>query len=394
MAKDLTGLHPDTIAVRAGVSPTNEGEHSTPIFTTSSFLFDSAAQAAARFDGSEEGNIYSRFTNPTVRVFEDRLASLEKGDWCVATASGMAAVSSLCLSLLQAGDHLVASRSLFGTIVVWLETYMPRYGIEVTLVSLTDLDEWQAAIKDNTKLLFVETPSNPTTEVVDIQALAAVGKAKNVPLAVDNCFCTPALQLPLELGADYVVHSATKYLDGQGRCIGGAIVGRDEEAHDTIKKYVRTAGPTLSPFNAWAFIKGMETLRLRMEAQCANALKVAEWLNQQDIVEHVYYPGLKTHPNHEIAKKQQKAFGAIVSFVVKGGQDAAWKVIDSTELVSITANLGDTRTTITHPATTTHGRVPAEQKQKAGIVDGLIRVAVGLEHPDDVIADLQKGLSA
>lgn len=391
--KDTSQWGFETRAVRAGLAPTNEGEHSTPIFATSSFLFDSAEQAEARFSGDEPGNIYSRFTNPSVRVFEDRLSALENGAWCQGTASGMAAVTGLCLAVLQQGDHLVASRSIFGTINVLFDSILPRYGIEVSFVDLADLSDWQAAIQDNTKLLFLETPSNPQTAIGDLRAIADIAHQAGAELAVDNCFCTPALQRPFEFGADYVVHSATKYLDGQGRCIGGAILGNNPEREEAIRKFVRTTGPTMSPFNAWVFTKGLEILSLRMKGHCDNAQKVAEFLAAQPNVRQVFYPGLGTHPQHELAKSQQSGFGAIVSFEVAGGRDAAWKIINNTKMLSITANLGDTRTTITHPATTTHGRVNAEDKVKAGVTEGLIRIAVGLESADDIIADIARGLA-
>ena len=383
----------NTRAVRAGLSPTNEGEHSTPIFATSSFLFDSAEQAEARSSGDEPGNIYSRFTNPSVRAFEERLTALEGGQWCQGTASGMAAVTGLCLAVLQAGDHLIASRSVFGTINVLFDSILPRYGIEVTFVELDNLASWQAAIQSNTKLLFLETPSNPQTAIGDMRALAELAHANNAEVAVDNCFCTPALQRPFEFGVDYIVHSATKYLDGQGGCIGGAILGNDLEQEETIRKFVRTTGPTMSPFNAWVFAKGLELLSIRMKAHCENAQKVAEFLDAQENVRKVFYPGLKSHPQHELACAQQSGFGAIVSFEVEGGREAAWKIINNTQLLSITANLGDTRTTITHPATTTHGRVSDEDKQKAGVTEGLIRIAVGLEDANDIIKDITRGLA-
>lgn len=391
--KEITDWAFDTRAVRAGLSPTNEGEHSTPIFMTSSFLFDSAEQAEARFSGSEPGNIYSRFTNPSVRAFEERLTALERGEWCQGTASGMAAVTGLCLAVLQQGDHLIASRSIFGTINVLFDSILPRYGIEVTFVDLANVAEWQAAVQANTKLLFLETPSNPQTAIGDMRAIADVAHKAGAELAVDNCFCTPALQRPFEFGADYVIHSATKYLDGQGRCIGGAILGNNPEREEAIRKFVRTTGPTMSPFNAWVFAKGLEILSLRMKGHCENAQKVAEFLAAQPNVSKVYYPGLSTHPQHELAKAQQSGFGAIVSFEVEGGREAAWKIINNTQLISITANLGDTRSTITHPATTTHGRVSAEDKEKAGVTEGLIRVAVGLEDVNDIIKDIARGLA-
>jgi O-succinylhomoserine sulfhydrylase len=381
----------DTIAVRAGQQRGTEGEHSEPIYTTSSFAFESASQAAARFSGEEPGNIYSRFTNPTVRTFQDRLAALEGGESCVATASGMSAVLATCLSLLRAGDHIVSARALFGTTTSLFANYLPRYGIEVSFVGLSDLAEWEQAIRPNTKLLFLETPSNPLTELADIEALAGLARSAGAVLVVDNCFCTPALQRPLALGADIVIHSATKFLDGQGRCVGGAVVGDPERVGKEVFGFLRTAGPTMSPFNAWVFLKGLETLRLRMAAHSAGARELALWLEAQPQVARVYYPGLESHPQHELARRQQSDFGGIVSFEIVGDRRDAWSVIDSTRLLSITANLGDTRSTITHPATTTHGRLTAEQREQAGIRDSLIRVAVGLEDVRDIQADLQRG---
>ena len=382
----------DTLAVRAGQERTHEGEHSEPIFTTSSYVYDSAAQAAARFSGEEPGNIYSRFTNPTVRTFEKRLAALEGGERCVATASGMAAILTTCLGLLKAGDHIVSSRAIFGSTVVLFNTILGRFGVETSYVPLTDLSAWEAAIRPETRLLFLETPSNPVTEVADIQALADLAHAHGCLLVVDNCFCTPALQRPLQFGADIIVHSATKYLDGQGRCIGGAIVGSEQLVGGDIYGVVRTAGPSMSPFNAWVFQKGLETLSIRMEAHSRHALALAEWLEVQPAVTRVNYPGLKSHPQHDLAARQQSAFGGVLSFEVKGGQAAAWQVIDNTRLLSITANLGDTKSTITHPATTTHGRVDPEVRIAAGISDGLVRIAVGLETLEDIQADLARGL--
>lgn len=381
-----------TLAVRAGIQRTPEGEHAEPIFPTSSYVFSSAEEAAARFSGEQPGNIYSRFTNPTVRTFEQRLAALEGGERCVATASGMAAIMSLCLGLLQAGDHIVASRAIFGTTSVFFNQFLSKFGVEVSFVSLTDYAAWEAAIKPNTRFLFVETPSNPLTEIVDIARLAAIAKQADTLLVVDNCFCTPALQRPLALGADIVIHSATKYLDGQGRCIGGAVVGDEELVGKAVYGVVRTAGPTMSPFNAWVFLKGLETLKIRMQAHCQAAAQVAAFLAQHPNVERVNYPGLASHPQHELAKAQQQDFGGIVSFVVKGGQAGAWKAINGTRLWSITANLGDTKSTITHPASTTHGRLADEDKLKAGIEPGLVRLAVGLEATSDLITDLARGL--
>jgi len=382
----------DTRAVRAGQVRTEEGEHSEAIFPTSSFVFKNAAQAAARFAHTEEGNIYSRFTNPTVRTFEHRLASLEGGERCIATSSGMAAILTTCLGLLKAGDHILASRSIFGTTVNLFSNILGRFGVETTFVNLTDFSQWEAAITPKTKLLFLETPSNPLTEIANIKQLADLAHAHNSLLVVDNCFCTPVLQQPLSLGADIIIHSATKYLDGQGRCIGGAIIGPESLLGTDIYSIMRSAGPTMSPFNAWIFTKGLETLSLRMKAHCESALILAQWLEQQPAIERVYYPGLTSHAQHELAKKQQTGFGGIVSFEVKGGKEQAWKLIDSTRFLSITANLGDTKTTITHPATTTHGRLTDEQRQTAGIKDGLVRISVGLENISDIQADIARGL--
>lgn len=385
-------LNFETLAVRAGQVRTNEQEHSEPIFTTSSFTFGSAAEAAARFSGSEPGNIYSRFTNPTVRTFQDRLAALEGGEACVATSSGMAAILSTCMALLQQGDHVVCSRSVFGTTTVLFDRYMRRSGVDVDFVSQTDLEAWRSAVKSNTRLFFAETPSNPLTEILDIVQLAEIAHKNNALLVIDNCFCTPALQRPLELGADIVVHSATKYLDGQGRAIGGAVVGNTELVGKEVYGFLRTAGPTMSPFNAWIFLKGLETLSLRMQAHCDNAFYLATWLSNHPQVAKVHYPGLETHKQHELAIQQQSNYGGIVSFEVHGGQEAAWHVIDATRMISITANLGDAKTTITHPATTTHGRLKPEQLAETGIEYGLLRVAVGLESGDDIITDLARGL--
>jgi len=382
----------DTRAVRAGQHRTNEGEHSEPIFPTSSYVFASAAAAAARFSGETPGNIYSRFTNPTVHSFEERLATLEGGEKCVATASGMAAILSTCMALLKNGDHIVASRNIFGPTVLLFNNYLGRFGVETSYVSLTDYAAWEKAIKPNTKLLYLETPSNPLTEIADIARLAKLAHAKGCLLVVDNCFCTPALQRPLALGADIVIHSATKYLDGQGRCIGGAVVGNAELVGKEVYGFMRTAGPSLSPFNAWVFLKGLETLNLRMKAHSASAQALAEWLEKQPRVQRVYFPGLASHPQHLLAKQQQTGFGGIVSFELKGGKEAAWRLVDSTRLISITANLGDTKSTITHPATTTHGRLTPEQRADAGISDGLIRISVGLEDVEDLKRDLERGL--
>jgi O-succinylhomoserine sulfhydrylase len=383
-----------TRAVRAGQERTNEGEQGEPIFTTSSYVFDSAAQAAARFQGLEPGNIYSRFTNPTVRTFEQRLAALEGGERCVATGSGMSAILATCMALLNAGDHVVSSRSLFGSTSLLFSNILSRFGLEFDFVSPGDLDAWRAAIRDNTRMLFLETPSNPLTELADIQALAKLAHTHDCVLVVDNCFCTPALQRPLELGADLVVHSATKYLDGQGRCVGGAVVGSQQLVGEGVYGFVRTAGPSLSPFNAWVFLKGLETLGLRMRAHSQNAAELAEWLSGHAHVAKLYYPGLNSHPQHELAKRQQASGGGIVSFEIDGGQEAAWRFIDATRVMSITANLGDAKTTITHPATTTHGRLSPEARAAAGISDSLIRVAVGLEDVADLKADLERGFAA
>lgn len=382
----------DTLAVRAGIARTNEGEHSEAMFLTSSFTFDSAAQAAARFGGTEAGNIYSRFTNPTVRMFEQRLAALEGGERAVATSSGMAAILATMLAFLSAGDHVVCSRAVFGTTNVLFEKYLKKFGVETTFVDLTNIDSWQAAIKTNTKLFFLETPSNPICEVADIPALAALAHQRGILLAVDNCFCTPALQKPLALGADLVIHSATKYLDGQGRALGGAVVG-SHKLLEEVYGVVRTCGPSMSPFNAWIFLKGLETLRLRMEAHSANALALATWLAQQPKVKQVNYAGLPTHPQHQLAAQQQRAFGGVLSFVVEGEREGAWRFIDGTKIMSITANLGDAKTTITHPASTTHGRLSPEAKAAAFITEGLIRIAVGLEDINDLKADCERGFA-
>lgn len=390
---DLSEAGFDTLAVRAGQRRSPEGEHGEALFMTSSYVFRSAADAAVRFSGEVAGNVYSRYTNPTVRTFEERMAALEGAEQAVATASGMAAIMACVMSLCSAGDHILVSRSVFGATVTLFEKYFKRFGIQVDYVTLADLGQWQAACKANTKLFFVESPSNPLAELVDIAALAEVAHANGAQLVVDNCFCTPVLQQPLKLGADIVIHSATKFIDGQGRCLGGVVAGRAEQMKEVVG-FLRTAGPTLSPFNAWVFLKGLETLRLRMQAHCATAQQLAEWLEQQPQVEKVYYAGLPSHPQHELAKRQQKGFGAVVSFEVKGGKDGAWRFIDATRLFSITANLGDAKSTITHPGTTTHGRLSPEDRAKAGIRDSLIRIAVGLEELEDLKADLALGLAA
>jgi len=387
-------IHFDTRAIRTGHRRTAENEHGEPIFTTSSFVFDNAAQAAARFAGDEPGNIYARFTNPTTQAFEQRLAALEGGESCIATASGMSAIMAICVGLLKAGDHIVASRSIFGTTTVLFEKYLPRFNVETSFVNLTDLSDWENAIRPETRILFLETPSNPLNEIADIRALANLAHDNNCLLVVDNCFCTPALQTPLQLGADLIVHSATKYLDGQGRVVGGAVVGNQQLVGEELFGVIRSTGPTMSPFNAWVALKGLETLSLRMKAHSEQAGKLARYLSEQNSIERVYYAGLESHPQYDLARQQQSGFGGIVSFVVKGGREAAWKVIDATEMLSITANLGDVKTTITHPATTTHGRLNEEQRQLSGIEDGLIRVAVGLENIDDIILDLSRGLDS
>ncbi|MGE5490991.1 MAG: O-succinylhomoserine sulfhydrylase [Actinomycetota bacterium] len=384
---------PETLAVRAGQERSQFNEHAEALYLTSSFVFESAEQAARRFSGEEEGNVYSRFSNPTVTVFEERLAALEGAEDCVAFSSGMAAIMALCLSHLKAGDHVVASSGLFGATVQLFNNILSRTGIATTFVPQTDPAAWEAAIRPETKLFFLETPSNPLTEIADIRRLSAIAHSRNILVAVDNCFCTPILQRPLELGADLVVHSATKFLDGQGRVLGGAVCG-PRKLTEEVFKYLRTAGPTLSAFNAWVLLKGLETLKIRIEAQSANALRLAQWLEAHPKVARVFYPGLKSHPQHELAMGQQKSGGAIVSFEVKGERAEAWRVVDSCKLLSITANLGDTKTTITHPASTTHGRVSPEARAAAGIKESLLRVAVGLEAVEDLQADLDRGLSA
>ena len=382
----------DTLAVRAGQIRTAEGEHCEPIFTTSSYVFDSAAEAAARFSDEQPGNIYSRFTNPTVRTFEQRLAAMEGAESCVATASGMSAILSTCLGLLKSGDHIVSSRSIFGSTTMLFTNFLAKLGIKTSFVKLSDPDEWAAAIRPETRLLFMETPSNPLTELADIGQLADLAHQHDILLVVDNCFCTPALQRPISLGADIVIHSATKFLDGQGRCVGGAVVGPRDLVGEQVFGFLRTAGPAMSPFNAWVFLKGLETLSLRMKAHSENALALAQWLEKQPLVKQVFYPGLASHPQHELASRQQSGFGGLLSFELKGGKASGWKLIDATRLISITANLGDTKSTITHPASTTHNRLTPEQREQAGIVDGLVRIAVGLEDIEDLKTDLLRGL--
>jgi O-succinylhomoserine sulfhydrylase len=382
----------ETLAVRAGIERSQFGEHSEAMYLTSSFVFKSAAEAAAKFANQEPGNIYSRFTNPTVTAFEQRLAALEGAECCIATSSGMAAILSTVMGLLKAGDHVVCSASVFGATVQLFGSIFKRFGIETTFVTGTDVAAWKAAMTPATRLLYLETPSNPLTEVYDIAALSQMAHAAGALVAVDNCFCSPALQRPLDFGADVVIHSATKYLDGQGRVLGGAVLGRKSVVYDGVFGFLRTAGPTLSAFNAWVILKGLETLKLRVDAQAASALKLAQWLESQPAIERVYYPGLPSHPQHGLAMRQQRSGGGIVSFDVKGGREAAWRVIDNTRMLSITANLGDTKTTITHPASTTHGRISPEARAAAGIGDGLLRIAVGLENLDDIQADIARGL--
>ena len=383
----------ETQAIRAGHVRTPEDEHSIPIFATSSYVFKSAEEAALRFTGKKSGNIYSRFTNPTVNAFQERLAFMEKGERCLAFSSGMAAIMAVGMGLLKAGDHVVCSRSVFGNTVLVFQNYFAKFGVETEFVDLIDTAAWEAAIKPNTRFLFIETPSNPLIEIADIQALANIAHAHDALLIVDNCFCTPVLQKPFELGADIVIHSATKYIDGQGRCVGGAVIASDEIIEKHIYPYLRTGGATMSPFNAWVFLSGLETLAIRMKAHCDNAFELAKWLEQQSNVAKVHYPGLAFHAQHDLAKKQQSRFGGIVSFELEAGKDHAWKLIDSTQMISITANLGDVKTTITHPATTTHGRLSPEARAKAGIKDGLVRISVGLEAIEDIKNDLVKGLA-
>jgi O-succinylhomoserine sulfhydrylase len=389
---DIPAYRPETLAVRAGQERSQFGEHSEALYLTSSFVFPDAAAAARRFSGEEEGNVYARFTNPTVTMFEERLAALEGAEDCVATASGMAAVMALCLAHLKQGDHIVASNSLFGATVQLFSNILSRTGITTTFVAQTDPAAWEAAIRPETKLFFLETPSNPLTEIADIPALTAIARARGILVAVDNCFCTPILQKPLELGADLVVHSATKYLDGQGRVLGGAVCG-PKKLTEEVFKFLRTAGPTLSAFNAWVLLKGMETLKIRIEAQSANAARLAAWLEAHPKVGRVFYPGLPSHPQYDLARRQQTGGGAIVSFEVKGARKEAWTVVDHCRLLSITANLGDTKTTITHPASTTHGRITPEARAAAGIDESLLRIAVGLEAVEDLQADLERGLA-
>jgi O-succinylhomoserine sulfhydrylase len=381
----------ETQAIRVGHKRTHEDEHSIPIFTTSSYVFKSAEEAALRFTGKKSGNIYSRFTNPTVNAFQERLALMEKGERCIAFASGMAAIMAVGMGLLKAGDHVVCSRGVFGNTVLVFQNYFAKFGVETDFVDLIDTAAWEAAIKPNTRFLFLETPSNPLIEIADISALANIAHAHNCLLIVDNCFCTPVLQKPFELGADIVIHSATKYIDGQGRCVGGAVIASDEIIEKHIYPYLRTGGATMSPFNAWVFLTGLETLSIRMKAHCDSAFELAKWLEQQPNITKVHYPGLPSHAQHELAKRQQSQYGGIVSFELKGGKEQAWKLIDATEMISITANLGDVKTTITHPATTTHGRLTPEARAVAGIKDSLVRISVGLETIADIKNDLLRG---
>ena len=381
---------PETQAIRAGHTRTQEDEHSIPIFTTSSYVFKSAEDAALRFTGQQSGNIYSRFTNPTVSAFQDRLALMEQGERCLAFASGMAAIMAVGMGLLKAGDHIVCSRSVFGNTVLLFQNYFGKFGVSTDFVELTDFSAWSAAIQPTTRFLFLETPSNPLTEIADIKALAELAHAHDCLLVVDNCFCTPALQKPLSLGADIVVHSATKYLDGQGRCVGGAVVSSHEIIEKSIYPFLRTGGATMSPFNAWVFLSGLETLAIRMKAHCDNAANIAHWLTKQSQITKVHYPGLTSHAQHTLATQQQSQFGGIVSFELAGGKEAAWQLIDATKILSITANLGDVKSTITHPASTTHARLTPEQRLAAGISDGLVRVSVGLENSEDIKKDLSE----
>jgi len=377
----------ETDAVRAGIERSQFGEHSEGLFLTSSFVFKNAQEAAKRFSGEEPGNVYSRFTNPTVKAFEERLASLEGAEQCIATSSGMSAILATFMALCKPGDHVVVSKSIFGTSVQLFNNFLAKWGLNISFVDLPDLNSWEEATTKNTKFYFIETPSNPLTEIVDLKKLSQLAKSKKVKLIVDNCFCTPALQKPIEHGADIIIHSATKYLDGQGRCLGGAVLGKKRQMNE-IYTFLRNTGVSLSPFNAWVFLKGLETLKIRMDQQSDNAMKLATYLEKNKKITQVYYPGLKSHPQHKIALSQQSSGGAVLSFVLKGGQKAAWQVINKTKLMSITANLGDTKTTITHPATTTHSRLTQEQRNDAGIDDGLVRIAVGLEHIEDIISDL------
>lgn len=389
--KGLSSWADDTLAIRSGFERSQFGEHSEPIMATSSYVYGSAAEAAARFSGETTGPIYSRFTNPTVQLFEHRLAALEGGEACIGAASGMAATATLLLGTLQQGDEIVATRNMFGSTVNLFKNFLPRYGITVRWADGLNIESWEPLVNEKTRLLYLETPTNPLTQVADIRAFADLAHAHGAQLAVDNCFCTPALQKPLAFGADIVIHSATKYLDGQGRCVGGAVVG-SAELIEKLTSFMRSAGPCMSPFNAWVFIKGLETLSLRMQQHCSNAAELAVFLESHPAIRHVYYPGLASHPDAELAKRQQKLPGGILSMEVDGDRQAAWRLIDAVRICSITGNLGDARTTITHPATTTHGRMSAEDRLAAGIGDGLIRLAVGLEDCEDLRRDLEQAL--
>ena len=386
------GLHRDTLAVREGLPPSQYGENSEALYLTSSFVHPDAATAARRFANEEEAFVYSRFSNPTVTMMERRLAALEGTTACIATASGMAAILITIMSLLKAGDHVVCSQGVFGSTIKLFQDFA-KFGIDTSFVSQTEASEWRAAMRPNTKLLFAETPNNPLTEVCDIAALADIAHAGGALLLVDNCFCSPALQQPARWGADLVMHSGTKYLDGQGRVIAGALCGPAELIDAKFVPTMRSAGMTLSPFNAWVVLKGMETLSIRLKAQSERALELAHWLEAQAAVARVHYPGLTSHPQHRLAMAQQSGSGgAVVSFEVKGERAGAWAVVDATRICSITANLGDTKTTITHPSTTSHGRLSEAQRQAAGITQGLLRLAVGLDDIDDLKADLLHGL--
>lgn len=391
--KQNKGYRTATLAVRAGQTRSPEGEHAEALYLTSSYVFEDSAEAAARFSGDDDGNVYSRYTNPTVRNFEKRLAAMEGGEEAVATSSGMSAILSTCMALLESGDEILCSRDVFGSTTMLLTKYLAKFGIKTTFVSLTDVEAWKNAFTPSTKMLFLESPSNPLNEIADIPALAELARDHGAKLVVDNCFCTPALQKPLQLGADIIIHSATKYIDGQGRCLGGAVVGNSEDMEEVLG-VLRTCGPCMSPFNAWVFLKGLETLNVRMQAHSENATQLAQWLEQHDKVEKVFYSGLQSHACHDLATKQQSNYGAVLSFRIVGGKDDAWRFIDATELMSLTANLGDTKTTIVHPATTTHGRISQDERDSAGISDNLIRVAVGLEDIEDLKADLELGFAA
>jgi O-succinylhomoserine sulfhydrylase len=398
MSDDDRELGPQTRAVRSGTLRSPFNEHSEALFLTSSFIFDNAQQAARRFSGQEDGYVYSRFSNPTVRMFEQRLAALEGGEDCLATASGMSAILTLCLAHLKAGDHVLCGSNVFGATVQLFSNLLARFGIETTYVQGSDMSAWREAARPRTRLMFCETPSNPLMEVTDLEAFASLGREIGALTVVDNCFCTPVLQRPLQYGVNLVMHTATKYLDGQGRVLGGALVGPSAFVRDTLLPVLRTSGPSLSPFNAWVLLKGLETLSLRIKAQSASALELARWLQTHPAVARVQYTGLETHSQHALARRQQSGFGAVVAFELKAGEaDArqrAWRLIDAVRLLSITANLGDTRSTITHPATTTHGRLTPEMRQKAGISESLVRIAVGLEDVADLQRDLQNALTA